>query len=111
MIKKEDYQKNFNHILVQAKDGLKKFGKELNILARKSEKEIVKASKTGKIQLDIMGLTVRKEKLYYDIGKKAASLNAKKSLEIPELESYWKRMERLEEDTLKKKEALKGSKP
>jgi len=108
-MKKNDYHKNFDRILAQTKDGLKKFGKELNVLAKKSEKEIVKASKAGKIQLDIMGLTVQKEKLYYDIGKKVASLNAKKNLGIPDLEPYWKKLSDLEESSQNKQKALKGS--
>ena len=109
-MKKNDYHKNFDRVLVQAKEGLKKFGKELNVLAKKSEKEIVKASKAGKIQLDIMGLTVQKEKLYYDIGKKVVSLNAKRNLEIPDLEPYWKKLSDLEENSQKKQEVLKGRK-
>ena len=47
-------------------------------MAHRSEKEIVKASKTGRIQLDIVGLKMQMEKLYYDIGKKVVVLNQKK---------------------------------
>ena len=61
--KKEDMHKDFNKFLGQAKDGFKKFGKEIGILAKKSEKEIVKASKAGKIQLEVMGLNMQKEKI------------------------------------------------
>ena len=106
MAKGKNQQKELNRILDQAKDGFRKFGKELGIFAKKSEKEIVKASKAGKIQLDIMGLNVQKEKLYYDIGKKVVSLNAKSNVGIPELEPFWKKIERLDSDTRKKKKIL-----
>jgi hypothetical protein len=103
---KEERKEDFNRMLAQAKDRFRKFGEELSVLARKSEKGILKASKAGRVQLDIMSLNVQKEKLYYDIGKKVANLNAKKNLGIPELEPHWKRMERLEGDAQKKRELL-----
>ena len=106
MKKKAELQKDLTRLLGQARVGIKKFGKELNIFAKKSEKEIVKASRSGKIQLDIMGLAMQKEKLYYDIGKKTASLNSKKKLGIAALDSYWKRLRKLEGDTRKKKREL-----
>ena len=104
--KKGDLQKDLAKMFGQAKVRFKKFGKELNILAKKSEKEIVKASKSGKLQLDIVSLAVQKEKLYYDIGKKTASLKAKKKLEIRDLEPYWKKMRKLEGAVRKKKRDL-----
>ena len=104
--KKRDLQKDLAKMLGQAKVKFKKLGKELNVLAKKSEKEIVKASKSGKLQLDIMGLVVQKEKLYYDIGKKTASLKAKKKIEIRDLEPYWKKMRNLEGSARKKKREL-----
>ena len=104
--KKDDMQKEFSKMLDQAKEGLQKFGKEVSVLAKKSEKEIVKASKIGKIQVDMMGLGMQKEKLYYDIGKNIASLKNKKSLDIPELDSFWKKLRAIESDTRKKKREL-----
>ena len=104
--KKKDTHKEFNRFMEQARGRFKKFGKELNVLAKKGEVEIVKATRAGKIQLDIMGLNVQKEKLYYDIGKKVASLNAKKGLSITELEPLWKKMRKLEQDARNKKKEL-----
>lgn len=103
---KEDRQKEINRLLGQAKDGFRKFGKELGVLAKKSEKGLVKVSKSGKIQLDIMGLNVQKEKLFYDIGKKVVDLNTKKPLELVELESYWKKMNKIEKEVESKQRAL-----
>lgn len=104
--KKENVQKEFTKLLDQTREKFKKFGKELGVLAKKGEKEIVKASRTGKIQLDIMGLNMQKEKLYYDIGKRVASLNAKKGLEIQELEPFWTKMRKIETNARKKKREL-----
>jgi len=107
--KKRDAHKDFNRFLDQARDRFQKFGKELNVLAKKGEVEIVKATKAGKIQLDIMGLGVQKEKLYYDIGKKVASLNVKKKLDIAELEPFWKKLRKLEQNARKKKRELSAA--
>ena len=105
-VKKEKAQKDLSKLLDQAKVRFRSFGKELSILAKKSEKEIVKASKTGKIQLDIVGLNMQKEKLYYDIGKKVVSLNARKKLEISELEPYWRKLRKIESDARGRKKDL-----
>lgn len=106
MVKKADIQKDFTKFLDQTKEGFKKFGKELGILAKKGEKEIAKVSKAGKIQFDIMNLTMQKEKLYYDIGKKVASIGAKKKLDVPELAPYWGKLRKIESGARKKKREL-----
>ena len=103
---KEDRRQEFDKVLGKAKVNFKKFSEELSVLAKKSERGILKASKTGKIQLDIMSLNVQREKLYYDIGKKIAAINSKKTIDIPELEPLWKRMSKIEDDAEKKKEQL-----
>ncbi|MCQ9206806.1 MAG: hypothetical protein NG740_02860 [Omnitrophica bacterium] len=107
---KEDRQKELNRLLDQAKDGFRKFGKELGVLAKKSEKGLAKVSKSGKIQLDIMGLNVQKEKLFYDIGKKVADLNTKKDLGLAELESYWRKMDKIHKEVESKRKALSSVK-
>jgi len=104
--KKNDTQKEFSKLVDQAKDRLRKFGDEVKVLAKKSEDEIVKVSKAGKIQLDIMGLNVQKEKLYYDIGKKIVSLNAKNKIDIPEINAYLKKIDKLDSVARKKKKDL-----
>jgi hypothetical protein len=82
--KKNDFQKDLSKLADQARDGFRKIGKELSIL----------------------GLAAQREKLYYDIGKKIASLNAKRRLAIPELEPYWKAMRKIDADTRRKKREL-----
>ena len=107
-LKKKDIQKDFAKFLDQTKDGFRRFGKDLGVLVKKSEKEIVKVSKAGKIQFDIMNLAMQKEKLYYDIGKKVASIKMKKKLDIPELAQYWMRLRKIQSGTRTKKQELSG---
>ena len=106
--KRNNFQRDFTKLMEQAKDKFKKFGQEVSVLAKKSEKEIVKASQKGKIQLDIMGLNMQKEKLFYDIGKKVALLNAKKKIEIAALEPFWTKLRKIEIVARKKKRELSG---
>ena len=111
--KKANLQKDFTKFMDYAKDKFKIFGEELSVLAKKSEKEIIRASKRGKIQVDIMRLNMQKEKLYYDVGKKTSSLNAKNKLNISELEPYWNKIRRIEVKARKKKmelSAVRGKK-
>jgi len=103
---KQDWHEDFSNTLDETKKRLKQFGEDLGVWAKKGEKEIVKASQAGKAQIDILGLNVKKEKLYYDLGKKVAALNAKKKLGIPELESFWKKLRELQKDARKRKQAL-----
>ena len=110
VIRKAGMQKDFTKFLNQTKDGFRNFGKELGVLAKRSEKEIVKVSRAGKIQFDIMNLAMQKEKLYYDIGKKVASMKAKKKLNIPELASYWSKLRKIESGTRNKKRKLSAFK-
>ena len=104
--KKKDFQKDMNKFFDQAKDRFRQFSKDFNVLAKKSEKGLIKASRAGKVQLDIVGLGMQKEKLFYDIGKKVASLRSKKSLALADLEPYWKQLGKIESDTRKKKREL-----
>jgi len=103
---KEERRAEIDRLIKNAKVGFKRFSQEVGVLAKKSEKNIVKASKAGKIQIDLMGLGVQKEKLYYDIGKKVADLNVKNNLKIPELDVFWKKMQKISEETESKKELL-----
>ena len=103
---KQDWHKDFSSALDETKKRLKQFGDDMGVWAKKGEKEIVKASKAGKAQMDILGLNVKKEKLYYDLGKKVVALNAKKKLGIPELESFWKKLRELQKDARKRKQEL-----
>jgi len=104
--KKHDLQKDFHNFLEQSRQRFGEFSKELGVLAKRGEKEVVKASRIGKLQLDIVSLNMQKEKLYYEIGKKVASLNARKKVGITELEPYWKRMRKIETDRRKRKQEL-----
>lgn len=58
----------------RTKKQLVKLGKEATELAHKGEKEIIKISKKGKLHIDKTALNLKKERLYYSIGKEYVGL-------------------------------------
>lgn len=58
----------------KTKKQLAKFGKEATKLAIKGEKELLKFTQQSKIQLDSTAVGLKKEKLYYQIGKEFVKL-------------------------------------
>lgn len=58
----------------KTKEQLIKFGKEASELVKKGEVELVKITKQSKIQLDATTAALKKEKLYYQIGKEFVKL-------------------------------------
>lgn len=99
-------QKDWSKMLEQARKNLQKFGKEASIWAKKGEKGLVKASKVGKLQLDIAGINLQKEKIYYEVGKKVSKLKSNVKSDIPGLDAYWKKIRDLEVKARQKKKAL-----
>jgi len=103
IMSKKDFHNEMSKLMDQVKEKMHKFGKDASVLAKKGEKEIVKASQIGKLELDIMGLNIHKEKLYYDMGKKIAELKGEgltdavkpfiKELEKIETDAHAKRIE------------------
>ena len=82
---KKDFQKEVGKLMDQMKVHFEKFSKDASVFAKKSEKEIVKASKIGRLQVDIVGMNMQKEKIYYELGKKIIAQRSKKGVEIDKI--------------------------
>jgi len=105
MTKKKDLEKNMTKVIEQLKVNLKKFGKDAGIIAKKGEKEIIRASKLGRLQLDIINFNLQKEKVYYDLGKKVASLRSK-GIGQGVLKPYMEKIRKIEKETRKRKQGI-----
>lgn len=72
---------------VKAKDNLNKFSKDLSVLARNGEREIVRLSKLGKLQVDSTAMILKKEHILHLIGKEYLRMKCpgNKSLQMKEL--------------------------
>ena len=65
MTLEQDLKKNWP----KAKKQFEKFSKEALIVAEKGKKELVRFSKESKLRFDMTSLELKKEHLYYLIGK------------------------------------------
>ena len=102
MAKKTD----LNKVLEKYQPMLKKFGDEVGEAAKKGEEGLVKMSKLLKLQLDVMGLTVQKERLYHELGKEVAKRLAKGATDIAGLDKYKKRLEKIMAEGEKAKKTI-----
>ncbi|MEA3488752.1 MAG: hypothetical protein U9R44_00215 [Candidatus Omnitrophota bacterium] len=106
MAKKTAKKTDLNKVVEKYGPVMKKFGDEIGEVAKKGEEGVVKMSKLLKIQFDILGLALQKEKLYYEIGKDVAARLLKSDLEIPGLDKYKKQLTRMEAEGEKRKKTL-----
>lgn len=68
-------QDELKKLFEKAKDGLRQLGKETSVWMKKGEIELSRISKIGKLELDIVGLNMKKEKLFRDIGRRVIELD------------------------------------
>jgi len=95
MTNKYDLKKEWPKI----KKKLKEMSKEAAVLARKGEDELIKLSKKSKLHLDAATVALRKEKLFYEIGKEyvRAKCPAQKTAKIQKMVDeldHWEKEER-----------------
>jgi hypothetical protein len=105
---KKDFHEEMGKLVEQVKKNFHKLSKDAGQIAKKGETEIVKASSIGKMQLDIMGVNMQKEKLYYEIGKAIATSRSTNVEKV--LEPYMKTLRKLETEVRKKKQEISNVK-
>lgn len=111
MNKKIDISKEVAKIWQEAKESLKDLGKRTIKLAQKGEKEVVRASKIGKEQLDIVSLNLKKENIFRQAGKKAYEMHAKKGgIQSARLKSLFAQIDKLNQQIKAKKAKIAKAK-
>ncbi len=102
--KKVDIQKEVANIWQEAKKNLKLLGQRTLKLAQKGEKEVVRASKLGKLQLDIVSINLKKENVFRQTGKKVYEVHSMKNpLESAKLTSLFSQIDKLNQQIKAKK--------
>lgn len=102
MVDKND----FGRMMDKYKPMLKKFGDDMGVAARKGEANVTKMSKVLKLQLDMLGIAVQKERLFYEIGKDVAAMLAEGEVNVARLDKYKKALEKMSREDDKRKRAL-----
>lgn len=97
--------------LKQASQHLEGVGKETKDIMKRGENELVKISKMGKTQFEILALSVKKEQLYRQLGMKVWQLSTKGKLTTKKLRAFCKELSDINNKLkMKKKVATKTTK-
>ncbi len=110
MAKELEVQKEIKKIWDRTKKNLLKLGQETVKLAKKGEKEIVRASKIGRLQLDILGIKRKREILCRQIGAKVVVLDAEGKIDVGGLKALCNQVRGLDSQIKKKEKEVTGAK-
>ena len=105
MQKNEKKKEKIEKLWKQAKQSLSKLSQESIKLAKRGEKEIVRATKIGKIHLEILNLKREKDSLYKQIGEKVVELQRENKIDAPGLKAFCSKANGLESQIKTKKAA------
>jgi predicted nucleic acid-binding Zn-ribbon protein len=97
-MKIEELRKNIDRLWKVTKKDLEKASKETTELIKKGEEYIKDISERGRKKLEMMGFALKREKLYYELGKTISGLSKGrwlKSKKIGDLVSQIKKIDRL----------------
>ncbi|MFC1704178.1 hypothetical protein ACFL1E_05290 [Candidatus Omnitrophota bacterium] len=96
MAAKSKFQKDLEKLWPQTKKQLDKMAKEAMVLAKKSEKQLIALSEKGKLQFELTMLQLKKEQLFYNMGKLVSqkSKGKKKTAKVLKLKKELARLNR-----------------
>ena len=103
MQKSKKKKEKIEKLWKQAKQSLSRLSQESIKLAKRGEKEIVRATKVGKIHLEILNLKRKKDTLYQQIGEKVAVLQRENKIDAPGLKTFCSKVDSLESQIKSKK--------
>jgi hypothetical protein len=90
----------------QASRHLEGVSKDTKVLVKRGEDELIKMSKIGKTQLEILALSVKKEQLYRQIGMKVWQLSTKGQLTTEKLKTFCKELSAVNKKVKSRKKSL-----
>ncbi len=82
-------EKNIEKMWPEVKDKLYKIGKDALELAKYGERKVIKLSKKSKLQFELVTLQLKREHLYYKLGKETISLLKKGVIKNKKLKSMY----------------------
>ena len=95
-VKKRDFQKTLDELWDSSKKEFDKMAKETGKLFKKSEIALKEVSQKSQEALELVNATLRREKLYYQLGKTTASLSKNQRPQNKKISSMIKEISRLE---------------
>ncbi len=100
MNQKIDYKKEWETVKKQ----FNKFSQEASVVIKKWEEEFIKISKKGKLHIDTAAFNLKKEHLYYLIGKEYMNTknHAKPTLALKKLVNAFKKVDESQRRLMRK---------
>ena len=92
----------------RAVKGLKTLGDEAAELAKRGEEEVIKASKKGKLRLDIVGLKRKKEEKFKEMGANVYKLGIERKIDQPSVRKLSQEIKKIEGDIKTKESQIKA---
>lgn len=99
-------QKQVKAAMKEVSKRLETISKDAKDLVKRGEGGLLKFSKTGKAQLEILALSVKKEQLYRQIGLKVWQLSTKGKLTTNKLKSFCKELSDINKKVKTKKKKI-----
>ncbi len=100
----QDFKKEWEKTRKQ----LTQFGREAVKIAQKGEKEFVKLSRVGKLHMDSAAIGLKKEQLFYLIGKEYVKANAPEK-PTPQLDKFLNELKKADKEQEGIKVKIKNS--
>ena len=79
---KKDMKQKMDIIWKKTRRDIDKLMKEADVMMKKGEKHLKDISGKGKNNLDVLNLTLQREKLYYELGKVVAQISQSKDVDV-----------------------------
>ncbi len=102
----KNIKREIKKALKRTREGLKKMGAETAVFAKRSEKELSKITRVGKVEVDILSLNIKKNQLYHALGKKVHQLNAQGKLTTKNLKKLCTKIDDIEKNLKSKKRSI-----
>ena len=85
---------------------VKKTGAQLSKAVKAAEEDVVRMYKMAQAHVDIQMKHLQKERVYHEIGKYVAGRIAKGDIDMPGLEKFQKKLEKIDSEEQKTKKRL-----
>ncbi len=103
MVKKKINEENLKKFFGKMRKDLQRLGKETSVWIKKGEREISRLSRIGKLELDIVKLNMKKEKLLKDIGRRMVELGLSGEISDSAVRDMDSKVNAIMEESRKKK--------
>ena len=90
----------------KTKGTLQKLKKETGVWMKKGEAELSRLSKIGKLEIDVVNLNMKREKLFKDIGKRVAEFSLKEEINNSAISDMCDKVNAVAEEAKEKRAAI-----